>query len=52
MFRPVAQNLTYFVTIITAGRELLSRQALSFVDLFAAQLTAQVEFVDALRRRG
>jgi len=51
VFRPLVQNLTYFVTIIAAGREQLSRQALSFVDLFAAQLTARVEFVDALRNR-
>ncbi len=51
VFRPVVQNLTYFVTIIAAGRENLSRQALSFVDVFEAQLTARVEFVEALRHR-
>ncbi len=51
VFRPVVQNLTYFVTIIATGRERLSRQALSFVDLFAAQLTARVEFVNGLRKR-
>lgn len=51
VFRPVIQNLTYFVSIIAAGQEQLSRQALSFVDLFANQLTARVEFVDALRKR-
>ncbi len=51
VFRPVVQNLTYFVSIIAAGPEQLSRQALSFVDLFASQLTARVEFVDALRNR-
>ena len=52
VFRPVVQNLTYFVSIIAAGPEQLSRQALSFVDLFASQLTARVEFVNALRMRG
>ncbi len=52
VFRPVVQNLTYFVTIIAAGREQLSRQALSFVDLFAEQLTARVAFVEALRNKG
>jgi len=51
VFRPIVQDLTYFVTIITAGREHLSRQALSFVDLFAAQLTARVEYVNGLRNR-
>ncbi len=51
VFRPVVQNLTYFVSIIAAGPEQLSRQALSFVDLFADQLTARVEFVVALRNR-
>ena len=51
VFRPVVQNLTYFVTIIVAGRELLSRQALGFVDLFAAQLTARVALVEALREK-
>lgn len=50
VFRPVAQNLTYYVTIIAAGREQLSRQALAFVDLFAAQLTARVDYVEALRK--
>ena len=51
VFRPVVQNLTYFVSIIAAGPEQLSRQALFFVDLFADQLTARVEFVEALRER-
>lgn len=52
VFRPVVQNLNYFVTIIAAGREQLSRQALSFVDLFAKQLTARVAYVEALRKKG
>jgi len=49
VFRPVVQNLTYYVTIIASGREMLSRQALAFVDLFAAQLAARVALVEALR---
>lgn len=51
VFRPVEQNLTYHVTIIAAGREHLSRQALSFVDLFSAQLAERVASVTALRGR-
>ena len=51
VFRPVLQDLTYFVTIIAVGRELLSRQALAFVDLFAAQLAARVARVEALREK-
>ena len=48
VFRPILQSLTYYVTIVAAGREQLSRQALSFVDLFAAQLTARVKYVKSL----
>ena len=51
VFCPVVQNLTYFVTIIAAGRELLSRQALGFVDLFSAQLSARLAQVEALREK-
>ena len=46
VFRPLTQNLTYFVTVIAAGQEQLSRQALGFVDLFAAQLEARVRHVE------
>ena len=49
VFRPVVQNLTYYVTIITAGREHLSQQALSFVSLFSDQLSARVQYVESLR---
>lgn len=49
VFRPVVQNLTYFVTIIAAGRERLSLQAQSFADLFAEQLAARVSYVESLR---
>jgi len=50
VFRPLVQTLTYFVTIITAGRENLSRQAISFVDVLASQLSERVDFVNALRK--
>ncbi len=48
VFRPIIQDLTYFVTVIAAGREHLSRQALAFVDLLAAQLDDRVRAVKAL----
>lgn len=51
VFRPVVQNLTYYVTIIASGREQLSRQAFEFVDQFSKQLTERVEYVDSLRHR-
>ena len=49
VFRPVVQNLTYFVTIIAAGREHLSRQAQSFVDLFAKRLSDRIDYVEGLK---
>ncbi len=49
VFRPIRQPLTYFVTVIAAGREQLSRQALQFADLFADQLLERVRQVEALR---
>ena len=48
VFRPIRQPLTYFVTVIVAGREQLSRQALQFVDLFAEQVQGRVQQVKAL----
>ena len=51
VFRPIKQNLTYYVSIIAAGREQLSRQALAFVDLFAEQLHARVQYVQDLSKR-
>jgi DNA-binding transcriptional LysR family regulator len=51
VFRPLSQNLTYFVSIVAAGREQLSRQALAFSDLLAAQLSARVAYVEALSRQ-
>jgi len=48
VFRPIRQSLTYFVTVIAAGREQLSRQALQFVDLFSDQVRDRVLQVEAL----
>ena len=45
VFRPIEQNLTYFVTIVTAQRESLSREALKFVDFFSTQLKDRVDQV-------
>ncbi|MEP3276665.1 MAG: LysR family transcriptional regulator [Stappiaceae bacterium] len=51
VFRPIVQNLTYYVTIVTAGREQLSRQALEFVDQFSQQLSKRVKDVEDFRVR-
>ncbi len=48
VFRPIKQNLTYFVTAIAARRESLPREALKFVELFAAQLEERVRQVKSL----
>jgi len=50
VFRPIEQNLTYFVSIVTAQRESLSREALKFVDFFSTQLKHRVDQVRALSR--
>ena len=50
VFRPIKQNLTYFITIVTARRESLSREALKFVDFFSTQLKGRVDQVRALSR--
>ena len=50
VFRPIEQNLTYFVTIVTAQRESLSREALKFVDFFSTQLQDRVDQVRVLSR--
>ncbi len=52
IFRPIVQNLTYFVSVIAAGQDRLSRQALEFVELFSAQLTDRVKHVVSLNRSG
>lgn len=41
VFRPVLQNLTYYVTVIAARREQPSRQVLSFVDLICGPAARQ-----------
>ena len=51
VFRPIKQDLTYYVSIIAAGREQLSRQALAFVGLFAEQLSLRVQYVQDLSKR-
>jgi len=48
VFRPIKQKLTYFVAIVTARREDLSREALKFVDLFGQQLQARVDKVESM----
>ncbi|WP_300584900.1 LysR family transcriptional regulator [Marivita sp.] len=48
VFRPIKQKLTYFVAVVAARREELSREALKFVDLFAQQLQLRVDTVEKL----
>lgn len=48
VFRPLVQKLTYFVTIIAAGREQLSREAIEFVGIFSEQLDERVSYVNSL----
>lgn len=48
VFRPIKQKLTYFVAVVAARREELSREALKFVDLFAQQLQLRVNKVEKL----
>lgn len=48
VFRPVVQNLTYHVAIITSRRDLLSRQAQVFADSLAEHITQRVDEVRAL----
>ncbi len=52
VFRPVVQNLTYFVTVIASGRQQLSRRALEFVDLLADQLQKRIQHVKAFTSKG
>ena len=48
VFRPIKQTLTYNIAIVTARREALSREVLTFVDLFAEQLEQRVNQVRTL----
>ena len=49
VFRPIKQKLTYFVAVVAARREDLSRETLKFVDLFGQQLQARVDKVESMR---
>ncbi len=49
VFRPVLQDLKYHVSLISPGKERLSRPALEFVDVLAAQLDARVREVKRFR---
>jgi len=42
VFRPILQNLTYHVAIITPGQERLSRSAMRFVDILSTQIDQRV----------
>jgi len=48
VFRPIKQKLTYFVAVVAARREELSREALKFVDLFSQQLQQRVDKVERM----
>ena len=48
VFRPVVQKLTYYVTLITSGREHLPRPALEFAGILAEQLEERVTQVNSL----
>lgn len=48
VFRPIKQNLTYFIAVVAARREELPREALKFVDLFGQQLQRWVDKIQAL----
>jgi hypothetical protein len=45
VFRPIAQDLKYYVSIVTSGREQLSRQAIELAEVLAQQITARVACV-------
>ena len=50
VFRPIKQNLTYYIAVVASGREALSLEALHFVDLFADQLEKRVSKVRSLSK--
>ncbi len=41
-FRPIAQDLKYYVSVVTSGRDKLSRHAIEFSETLAEQLTERV----------
>ena len=51
VFRPIVQKLTYFVTLIAAGREHLPQSALEFPEILAGQLEDRVKQVQAFWQR-
>jgi DNA-binding transcriptional LysR family regulator len=51
VFRPIKQDLKYYVSVVTAGKSNLSRPALRFVDILSRQLSKRVEAVNTLRDR-
>lgn len=48
VFRPIKQNLSYYVSVVAARREGLPRETLRFVELFAEQLEDRVKQIKAL----
>jgi acetolactate synthase small subunit len=45
VFRPIAQDLKYYISIVTSGREQLSRQAIELSEVLAQQLSERVAHV-------
>lgn len=45
VFRPIAQDLKYYVSVVTSGRERLSRHAIELSEVLAKQLTDRVASV-------
>lgn len=50
-FRPIRQSLTYYVSIVCAGRAQLSRQALEFSEILAEQLDKRVQLASSFGRQ-
>lgn len=46
-FRPILQNLTYYVSIVCGGRARLSRQAAEFSEILAEQLDQRVKLANS-----
>ena len=45
VFRPITQDLTYYVSVVTSGREQLSRHAIELSEVLAKQLTERIASV-------
>lgn len=50
-FRPIRQSLTYYVSIVCAGRAQLSRQALEFSEILSGQLDKRVQLAASFGRQ-